>query len=170
LNAKRQPEYRTRNWIFDGGFEQTYTPVQLDWQIQSSDDVEVSRSDQAQQGKSSIQLNFGGLENVQFEGIQQETVLFPGKWRVGAFARTDGLTTDQGIAVRIVDPVQSRRLDVSTEALTGTHGWTKLERVFDVSPQTRLVRVEIFRGASSQFDNKVAGKAWIDGVELTPVR
>ncbi|MBV9766020.1 MAG: hypothetical protein JOZ48_14335 [Acidobacteriaceae bacterium] len=61
-------------------------------------------------------------------------------------------------------------MDVATEPLTGTHDWTGVERTFQVGPQTALVRVEIARHPTFRFDNKIAGTAWVDSIELSPVR
>lgn len=169
LNTKAAPDYLCRNWIFNGGFENAPRRVPLDWQLEPDDDVSISRSSESREGKSSLELRFAGLKNVQFEGVHQEAILPPGKWRVRASVRTDGVTTDQGIAIRVCDQVQSQRLDIATDALTGTHGWTQLEKVFELSPETKVVRVEIFRRASPRFDNKIAGTAWVDAVELSPV-
>jgi hypothetical protein len=55
-----------------------------------------------------------------------------------------------------------------TERLTGTHDWTKLEQVFVVSPQTKLIRIVVVRQPSWKFDNKISGSFWIDTVKLAP--
>jgi tetratricopeptide (TPR) repeat protein len=169
LNAKNAPEYRRTNWVFNGGFEEAPRGVPLDWTLEGGEDVEVSRGGEAREGKKSLEVSFEGLENVQFEGVHQEAMVGPGKWRVKAMVRTDGITTDEGVALRVTDAEQSGRLDVTTPALTGTRDWTSAERVFEVGPETRVVRVEVFRRASQRFDNKIAGRAWVDAVELSPV-
>lgn len=171
LNRSRTPEYRKANWISNGSFEQAPRPGPLDWQIEPDANVEITRSTAlAHDGERSLALQFGGLENTNFQGVHQETALAPGKWRLRAFIKTSGITTDQGLGLRIRDAAQVRNLDVRTGALTGSHDWTLLERVFEVRPQTRLVRVELFRDPSSRFDNKIEGRAWIDSVELVPAR
>jgi hypothetical protein len=171
LNAASATDYRRSNWIFNGAFETAPRPVPLDWQIDHTGDVEVLRSPLApHDGKWSLELRFPGTENVQFEGVRQRTILSPGKWRVSAAIRTDGITTDEGVAIRVFDALQSRRLDVTTEALAGTHDWTGVERIFEVAPETRIVGVEVFRRSSQRFDSKIAGSAWVDSLELTPMR
>jgi hypothetical protein len=70
--------------------------------------------------------------------------------------------------MRIYDALQPQRLDTRTDPLTGTHEWTKVERVFVTEARTTLVQVEIMRQASVRIDNKITGKAWIDAVELLP--
>jgi hypothetical protein len=171
LNAATAKDYRRSNWIFNGAFETAPRPVPLDWQIDGTGDVEVLRSPLApHDGNWSLELRFPGIKNLQFEGVHQRTVLAPGKWRASAAIRTDGITTDEGVSIRVFDALQSRRLDVSTEALAGTHDWTRVERTFEVAPETRIVGVEVFRRRSERFDSKIAGSAWVDSLALTPVR
>ncbi len=169
VNSKSMPGYRHANWIFNGSFESEPKSSPLDWHLQSTDDAEASRVEgTAYDGRWSLQLAFEGKRNVDYHQVFQETVIPAGKWQLRAFVRTSGITTDQGIFLRIYDPAQRQRLDVRTDALTGTHDWTKLERVFEVGSGTKLLRVEIDRAASTKFDSKVEGTAWIDSVELSP--
>jgi len=171
LNARHAADYRRTNWVFNGSFEAAPRTSPLDWQIASTEDVEAKRVDGvAKDGRWSLELLFRGSENVDYHGVKQEAVIHPGKWELRAFVKTQDITTDQGVAIRIFDAVQPQRLDASTEALTGTHDWTAVSRTVDAGPQTKLVQVEVMRAASQTFDNKIAGTAWVDSVELTPVR
>jgi len=169
MNSRSEPDYRQRNWVFNGSFEAAPQPSPLDWTIESTSDVQTARTEGvAKDGRWSLKLVFAGNENVDFHQVFQQTVLKPGKWRARAFVKTDALTTDLGISLRVCDAVEPRFLDVATEPLTGTHDWTGVERTFQVGPQTALVRVEIARHPTFRFDNKIAGTAWVDSVELSP--
>jgi hypothetical protein len=77
------------------------------------------------------------------------------------------------------DPLRPSPLDSQIEAsenvradrvrdIAGTREWTKLERVFVTAATTSLVQVEIMRQASLRMDNKIAGTAWIDAVDVRP--
>lgn len=168
LNSAAMPDYRHGNWIFNGGFEFVPKPSPFDWQIESVEDVQVSRVDDIAHDKRwSLQLIFAGKSNLDYHQVFQQTVVTPGKWRLSAFLKLEGITTDQGISLRVLDPTQPQRLDVRTNPLTGTHDWTKVESVFEVA-HTMLLRVDITRQPSRKFDNKIEGKAWVDSVELSP--
>lgn len=171
LNHAAIPGYRHTNWIFNGGFEYPLRASSLDWHIEPSEGVRTNRvRDMAREGHSSLRLDFAGTTNVDYHRVTQQAVLTPGRWSLQACIRTDGLTTDQGISVRIYDALQPQRLDTRTDPLTGTHGWTQVEQVFVTAAKTTLVEVEIVRRASLRIDNKIAGTAWIDAVELRPTR
>lgn len=171
LNSKIAPDYRRTTWIFNGGFENAPRPSPLDWHIESGSDVKAARvADVHHDGRWSLQLAFTGTANVDYHSVFQEVLPKPGKWRLQAFVRTEGITTDEGVLVRIYDAAQPAWLDIRTDALTGTHDWTKLERAFEVGPKTTLLRLEIARQPSIKFDNKIEGKAWVDSIRLTPER
>jgi tetratricopeptide (TPR) repeat protein len=171
LHSNDMPRYRRTNWIFNGSFEQALQPSPLDWQIQPSDDVQASRfRGVAYEGSWSLQLIFRGENNIDYHQVFQEFVLHSGTWHAEGLVRTEGITTDQGVALRIYDAVKPQRLEVKTDALSGTHDWTKLERTFAVGPETSVVRVEVERQASQKLDNKIAGRAWVDAVKIDPAR
>jgi hypothetical protein len=168
LNSAAMPDYRRTHWIFDGGFVLLPKPSPFDWHIESTEDVQVSRVDDiAHDKRCSLQLIFGGKGNVDYHQVFQRTVVPAGKWRITAFLKLDGITTDQGISLRVLDRNNPQRLDIRTNPLTGTHDWTKVEKAFEVT-HTMLLQVEITREPSRKFDNKIEGKAWVDSVELSP--
>ncbi len=167
--GSRRDGYLESNWVFNGDFEREVSGSPLDWHIDPREDVEVSRDDNmAHTGAHSLRITFAGRENLNYSSVSQTAVVKPGKYRFQAFVRTDRITTDEGVGFRIGDAAGSSGLNVMTERLTGTHDWTKLEQVFVVSPQTRLIRIVVVRRPSWKFDNKISGSFWIDTVKLAP--
>jgi len=168
--AAQAPSYQLLNWIFNPGFEMEPKPGPFDWHIETAPDVEATRvQDVSRDGQWSVKLAFDGKSNSEYHGVYQDAAIQPGRWRVRAFFKLDGITTDQGIALRVYDANNPDKLDARTESSSGTSGWTEVEREFEVSPKTNLVRVEIMRGSSRKWDNKIAGRAWVDSLYLTPV-
>ena len=169
-NPKTAAYYQVLNWIFNGGFEMEPKPGPFDWHIETTPDVEATRvEDVSRDGQWSVKLAFGGQTNVDYHGVYQDTVVTPGQWRLRAFLKLDGITTDQGVSLRIYDPAQPARLDARTDGRTGSMPWNEVERDFVVGPETKLVRVEIMRGLSRRIDSKIAGRAWVDSVDLSPI-
>jgi hypothetical protein len=167
----QMPEYRKTNFVYNGGFEQTPRPSPLDWGLDSGKDVLVTRvQSAAHDGDWSLRVRFEGLENVEFHQAVQDVVIEPGHWQFRAFLKTDQITTDQGVALHVFDNEEPSRLDLRFDALTGNHEWTPVERSFEVGPDTRMVRLELMRQASKKFDNKISGSAWLDSVEISPIR
>ena len=169
--ATQAANYQVLNWIFNAGFEMEPKPGPFDWHIETAPDVAATRvGDVSRDGQWSVKLAFDGKSNSDYHGVYQDAAILPGRWSVRAFLKLDDITTDQGIALRVYDLRDPGRLDVRTEARTGTNEWAEVEREFVVDPQTKLVRVEIMRGPSSKRDNKIAGRAWVDSLYLTPIR
>jgi hypothetical protein len=168
VNANHMRDYRRTNWVYNGSFEAAPKPSPLDWRIEANQDVDATRvASGAHDGRWTLELAFHGGNNVDYHGVGQQTVLTRGRWHAEAFLRTQGITTDKGIGLRIYNPAAPQTLDIKSECLTGTQGWTKVERTFDIQQDTAVVRVEITREASRKFDNKIAGRAWIDSVAIT---
>lgn len=170
-NPKSSSNYQILNWVFNNGFEMEPKLGPFDWHIETTPDVEATRvQDVSRDGQWSVKLSFDGKENVDYHGVYEQTVISPGQWRLQGFLKLDGITTDQGISVRVFDPQNSARLDVHTDPLTGTTGWTEVERAFAVGPATKLVQIEIMRAPSRKFDNKISGRVWVDSLDLSPIR
>ncbi len=163
------PEYRKTNWVFDGDFAKDPKPSPLDWNLDTSGDVQVTRrAGKGHDGKWALQAQFSGRANVDFRQVSQTLVLSSGKWSMRGWLRTEGITTDCGVTLRLFDPVDRQRLDVGTQQMRGTNGWTLESTNFTVQPGTALVTLEFARPASRKFDNKIAGTAWLDSVEVKP--
>ncbi|MBI4877399.1 MAG: hypothetical protein HY822_22455 [Acidobacteria bacterium] len=161
--GRRRGDFPVPNRLFNGGFETEPTGALLDWRIQPVGQVAATRdSTVAFEGRWSLRVEFAGDQNVAYAHTTQTAVLPPGTYRLRAMGRSEGLTTDQGLVLRVAGD----RLDARTSQLTGSTDWTPLEASFAVSAAANLVAIQVFREPSLKFDNKIAGTAWIDAVSL----
>jgi tetratricopeptide (TPR) repeat protein len=159
--------YRETNLVFNGGFESDFTGCELDWTIEPVKAVEAARDHEtSHDGTASLRLRFDGAGNVDYHHAWQTVVIEPGLYRLEAWLRVDGISTDQGVGLRIFDPQAPQRLDVRTAHLTGTAPWTQVEITFRAPDAARLVVVQVTRARSRKIDGKIRGAAWIDGVVL----
>jgi hypothetical protein len=167
----RQPDYRKPNLVFNGSFENVSGGSIFDWRVASIPGVEVER-DQAvsRTGNGSLRIHFDGKENRDYHHISQSIVASPGVYEFRAEIRAEGLTTDQGIAFRIVDAEAPSRLDIITAQAMGTTEWITVNQRVLVPHQTRILQIQVVRRPSVKFDNLLAGTVWIDEVRLTAVR
>jgi O-antigen ligase/tetratricopeptide (TPR) repeat protein len=165
----RRNGYLQSDWLYNGDFESEPDGLALDWRLEGvTDQVEVARdATVAHTGAYSLRVQFLGKENVNFSQTFQAAHVRPGSYRLEAFIRTEGITTDQGIGLQISsdDPP----LNVKTEQRTGTHDWQKIEQTFAVPAGCQLVIVRVVRQPSLKFDSLIAGTAWIDSVRLLPI-
>jgi hypothetical protein len=165
------PDYRNTNWVFDGRFEQDPKPSPLDWRLESAPSVQITRVAKAgHQGGWALEMKFSGDQNVDFRQIEQTIVLGPGRWSLRAWVKTEAITTDCGVMLELFDPMDRHRLDVRSDNMIGTHAWTLVEKNFDIATETSVTTLQFVREASRKFDNKIAGTAWLDSVEIIPAR
>ena len=81
----------------------------------------------------------------------------PGRYQFRAYVKTDAISTDQGVAFRLVHDDAPAALNVTTEAVRGSHDWMPVEQVVEAPPNGGLVRVMVVRKPSLRFDNLVRG-------------
>lgn len=166
----RRGDYPDLNLIFNGDFENEPSGAPLDWRTTVIPGVETGRDGHsARSGKYSLHIVFHGTENVNYSHTAQMVCVRPGEYRFRAFARSQNLTTNEGLRFHIFDPDSEARLDVYTEQLTGTNGWTQLEETLNVLSGTNLIEVRLCRIPSRKFDNRIEGEAWVDAVSLTRI-
>ncbi len=169
--GKRRGTYPDADRVYNGGFEEEFTPAALDWRLRQADGAKIQRvGGEAHWGVACLRLDFLGEANVALDHASQLVVVQPGAYRFRAFLKTDGITTDQGVRFRIADAVAPGRLEAITDGYTGTHGWTEVNCTIHVPAGMNLLSVQVVREASMKFDNKICGTAWVDDVALTPLR
>ena len=162
----RAQGYRRSNWIFNGDFESEISPIPLDWSINRSDEIEVERDPETKHsGKYSLRIKLGGKENLTGIPVSQRAVVTPGRYHFEAYVKTQDLTTDQGISLRIADGAS--HINWTTEPLLGTHDWRKFSTDFCVVPKTKLISLNLVRQPSLKFDSLIKGTLWMDSVSLT---
>lgn len=169
--GNQRGDYRKSNWLFNGDFESEPSGIPFDWQIGSvagQADADID-SKVAYTGSHSLRIHFAGTENANYAETMQKTSVPAGTYRFTGFIRTEGITTDKGIAFHIFDPQGSARLNIQSTQFVGTNGWTKVEQIFVVPAATHLVEIQVVREPTLKFDNKIRGTAWIDDLSLSRI-
>jgi tetratricopeptide (TPR) repeat protein len=161
-----------RSVLWDGGFETGVTGGGFAWFLPypSGGVRSVYDARQKHSGKYSLRLTFDGRHNPNFDGVCTNAEVHPEtSYRLSAWMRTQTLTTDQGVRLRLswhADSHPGSFLD--TPDVEGTQPWTLLEMPWTSGKDVRYARVCIMRNASAKFDNQIQGTAWIDDVALVP--
>ncbi len=165
--GKREPEFGTSTFIINGDFERELEGTLFDWRNAPDPHVQVSRDNSVfLSGQSALRLEFDGKINSAYQGVSQRVFLPRGAYRFEAFVRTAGITTDEGVGLRVLDAQSSHQLLIETERLRGTTDWKKLGGKLIVDSPVRLVEIRVFRRPSWRFDSSIAGTVWIDHVSL----
>lgn len=156
--------------LWDGGFESGVRGGAFAWTfgpsyggVQSSIDTRQKHS-----GKSSLRLTFDGRHNVNFDGVCNIAEVRPEtNYRLSAWIRTQTLTTDQGIRLRLNWNSDSHTGgSIQTPDVQGTQPWTFIQMPWTSGKDVHYVRVCIVRNTSGKLDSQIKGSAWVDDVAL----
>jgi len=166
----RSGGYGKTHFVFNGGFEDEFTGGPFDWSIRPSEGVQIARdSSERFEGKWSLRLDFLKTQNVTRAGASQTLVVPPGAYRFQAWLRSEKLTTDQGVFVRLRPRSADSGTEAQTPALLGSNEWRSAVAEIRVrGPQPAVYELEVARNPSLKFDRLLGGSLWIDAVELQP--
>jgi tetratricopeptide (TPR) repeat protein len=157
--------------LWDGGFETGVIGGGFAWALApSSPGVQVTiDSTEKHSGERSLRLGFDGRRNVNFSDVCHLAQVQPGtSYRLSAWVRTQGLTTDQGIRFRLEWAENSLNASRETSDVHGTQPWTQLAQSWTALANVPQVRVCVTRHPSDDLVSRIHGIAWIDDVALVP--
>jgi hypothetical protein len=154
--------------MFNGDFEQPPLGAGFDWRSQPSPYVSVDFADATPfAGAHCLRLDFPVGQNDVFEPVYQIVPVVPNQtYSLAAYARSVDITSDSGPRLRVTDPDCPTCLDAFTDPTVGSTAWHELKLNFTASPQTRAVRVSVWRPRSRVFPMELSGTFWLDAVSL----
>jgi len=174
LCARFPQEVRARksspNLITNADFAFALLNGGLDWRVIPVQGAAVSEDPSVGvTGSKSLRIEFNGTQNLEYAHVLQYVPVSPNTvYTFSAYMRAQGITTDSGPRLEVLDAFDPSKLFVSTENVTGTSDWSAHQLEFKTGADTRLLIVKIARPASRKFDNQLAGTIWIARVTLSP--
>jgi tetratricopeptide (TPR) repeat protein len=157
--------------IWDGGFESGVFGGGLSWSLPSTPNgVQIGiDSKEKHSGERSLELGFDGKHNVTFADVCHLAIVRPATaYKFSAWVRTQELTSDQGIRLRLQWAENSRGTSIDTPEFHGTQSWTNVELPWRAPPDTHQLRVCVARNPSDVYNSRIRGTAWVDDVSLVP--
>ncbi len=153
------------NLIWNGDFERHITQTGFGWKVRNADGyTAILAEGEGFDGSRSLRITFDGSRNLSFSGLRQRVIVDSGRpCRLSLRARTQDLSTDQGVFFEVQDGPSRGRL-LTTKRLLGSTPWTIYSSVF--VPESPWVHVLLSRETSLRFDNRLSGVLWIDSVKL----
>jgi hypothetical protein len=164
-------EETPQNLVINGDFEENPLNMGFDWRVAPVNGVYVGIDRTTfHSGGHSLRIEFPGNQNLDYHNVYEYVRVVPGRsYRLHAFLKAEGITTDSGPRLEVRDAYDRRRLDTYSEMLLGTtEGWSSLGVAFTAPAGTDLVAVGIARVPSEKIDSQIAGKVWVDDVTLAP--
>ncbi len=159
---------RAQNLIWNGDFEMPFAQTGLGWRVRDANGYSATQTEgEGLGGSGSLRIAFDGSLNLGFKGVQQRVIVDPGRsYRLAFRARTEDLSTDQGVFFQVQDG-SSRRQLLATQQLLGSMPWTSYDSTF--MADSSWIWVLLRRKPSLRFDNRLGGVLWLDSVVLEVV-
>jgi len=159
------------NLVTNGDFESEILNGGLDWRINPAPGVIIGMDKSIfRDGSHSLRIRFEGTRNLSDALVFQYVPVRPNtSYRFAAFMRAQGITTDSGPRFQIRDADDPAKLFLQSGDVVGDSTWVRRQLDFISGPSTRLLEIRVVRLASSKFDNRIAGTAWVDQVEMKAI-
>ena len=120
-------------------------------------------------GDQSLRLTFDGKHDPNLETACTQAIVQPSAtYHLSGWIKTNVLTSDQGIGLRLRSMEVGPATVVSTQDLHGTNPWTLVEQSWNSGPNTHRVQICVNRDASESPGVRISGTAWVDDVNLVP--
>jgi len=161
------------NLICNGDFEDELSDFGFAWRIIPVEGVYAGLDTSNYHSPShALLIQFSGKQNLLYQNVYQYVKASPRQaYHLQALMKTEGITTDSGPRLEVLDAYHPADLDKMSEDLTGTSDtWTPLLLDFTTGPKTELIVVRLTRLPSKKFDNLISGKVWLDDARLAPAQ
>lgn len=155
------------NLVYNGGFERPLLHAGFDWRYQQEPYVAADFKDAgAFEGQHCLRLDYMGT-NADFEPVLQWVpVASRQRYLLTAEMRSERISSNSGPRLRVVDPGCPACLDVSSEMAVGSTAWRQVSIEVTAGPQTRWLRLSVWRPHSRAFPTEITGRFWLDAVRL----
>jgi tetratricopeptide (TPR) repeat protein len=153
------------NLVFNPCFDPTVNGG-FDWLISDQQSAVVNFPSR-EENEHGVEIDFSVPHNAEDEPVYQVIPVAPNAtYELTANVRSDGITSDSGPRLRVVDLRCPTCLNVSTDGTTGTTAWHEVRLVWSSGPNTRFVRLSVWRPPSRTYPMEISGRAWFDAVTL----
>lgn len=153
--------------VFDSGFELPPGGYGFDWRLNRVPGAAIELlGGPGVSGRRALYVEFHN-RRVRFAHVQQLLTLAPGRYRLAARYRLDGLRNERGLTwtLQCAEPPRGRL--GSSRRLAGSSPWSTLEFDFDVPAENcgaQWLRLEL--AARIPAETLVGGRAWFDDIVI----
>lgn len=156
--------------VFDGGFEHAvgYGPENIfGWQVQGAPQMQVGIDpNRGHGGARSLRMTFNVRANLDPINVSQLIAVQPDtEYEFECYVSTEKLETGSAPLIQIVDAAGGAELVSSSQAPSGTQGWTRMSYTFKTGAKTEAIIVRIVRVSCSTEETPVCpifGSVWYD--------
>jgi len=156
------------NRIFNGDFEQEPLDSGFDWRHQTQEYLTLDFADRdCYGGRRCLRVDFTVPNNADYEPVYQIVPVLPNQqYSLTAYARSTDISSDSGPRLRVVDLECPACLSGESQASVGTTEWHEISLGFSTGPNTRVVRISVWRPRGRSFPMEIQGHFWLTAVSL----
>jgi tetratricopeptide (TPR) repeat protein len=157
--------------VWDPSFETALNGYAFSWHYASLVDgisIGLDRTEKLS-GNQSLCVSFDGRHDPNLDIACILSVVEPSTtYRFSGWIKPKELTSDKGIRFRLRSVDSPNAPSVVTNQVLGTQPWAFVDQTWTASPDAHRLQICVTREASTNPDERIAGSAWIDDVNLLP--
>jgi tetratricopeptide (TPR) repeat protein len=155
----------------NGGFERPLLNGGFGWRNGKVKGASWARdSEERFSGHYSLRVEFDGTENVNYRHLVQTVPVEPGRtYRLTGFWRGENITTRPGVFVEVYSVGGQKNSGARTQTRRQTWDWSGFSLELAVPPDAHFLAIRLRRNRTDALDNLIAGRVWLDALELTPI-
>jgi len=157
--------------IYNGGFERLPLAAGFDWRFVRTTYLSLDlAAPPAYQGARCLRVDFTVARNEEYEPVYQIVPVIANQtYLLGAYTRSEDITSDSGPRMRVVDVSCAGCPSAVSEMTIGTTGWHPVSVKFKTGSETQAVRVGVWRPRSRTFPVEIKGSFWLDDISMKPL-
>ena len=157
--------------LYNGSFEQPLLNAGLGWRYRSGEGYRIRRVDSpVYAGQHSLLIEFAGTHNVDLRWPAQTVLVTPGqRYRLSGYWSAYEITTRSGVGLEIQTQGGQRNVRAALEPRWGSWSWQPFHLDIEVPDDVQRVLIRVRRSATQALDQRIAGKLWLDALQLHPL-
>ncbi len=166
-----QTGMNTEPGLYNGSFEQPLLNRGLGWHYREGEGYRIRRvSDLVYAGHNSLLVEFTGTENVNLRWPTQTVLVTPGQpYRLQGYWSAYGITTRSGVFIELFTQGGQQRARVALEPRWGSWSWQPFSLDLEVPDDVHQLVIRVRRMPTQALDRRIAGKLWLDALQLEPL-
>jgi tetratricopeptide (TPR) repeat protein len=159
------------NLIYDGGFERPPLNGGFDWRYGNLPFLSLDFADSSpHHGANCLRVDFTVSRNEDYlMAYQVVPVAANQQYVLEGYFRSDAITSNSGPRFRVVSVGCPQCPPVISDTTVGTTEWHPVSLKFNTGPETKAVRIDIWRPRGRDYPMEISGSFWLDDVSLKVV-
>ncbi len=159
----------SENLVFNGRFNGVLSGWGFDWRTPNSEGITVAQETDPGRSQTALRIEFA-TKNAETEPIYQLVLVEPStEYVLKAVVRSEDIRSESGPRLRVMNADDNTAYLAVSEPTRGTSAWHEVRLNISSSPNTRLLRISVWRPKGRAYPQEISGTFWIRDVALMRV-